>query len=115
MPRFAKEIPVAGRDWLLEHPSVPETELQALMEAEPNQTLALSKDVMGAAEDAVVASLDLSALSEEELAVVEVTVFAGHSVRNAARILGWHKSTVHRLKQSALAVLRQRMENDEEV
>jgi DNA-directed RNA polymerase specialized sigma24 family protein len=89
---------------------VPETELQALMEAEPHQEPALSKDIMGAAVDDLLQGLDLSALSEEELAALEVTVFAGHSVRNAAKILGWHKSTVHRLKQSALRVIRQQLE-----
>ena len=98
--RFDKESPVAGRDWLLERPSEykPENEYQALMEAPPN-----APPEQPETEHDRLAWIVENELSYEEKAVIEVIVFAGHSVRGAAEILGWPKSTVHRIHQSALS------------
>ena len=112
-PRFPMEEPVVGREWLLEHNRPPENELQALMEAEPNhEPITPSTQPVDRDAAARMGAL-LDALTPEELAVIETTVIAGHSIRKAAEILGWHKSTVHRLKQSALLVM-QRLEGMEE-
>lgn len=122
LPRNVNEIPIVGRYWLLENPdgNRPESELQALMETEPYGTPKLlvnhddgltDRDDPGHSDS----ETDLlgghwDALSEQEQAVLDCMIVAGHSVRKTAEILGMPKSTVHRIKDSALNILRKRME-----
>lgn len=46
-------------------------------------------------------------LTVPEKAVIEAMIFAGHSTRHTADMLGIPTTTVHRLKVSALAKLRE--------
>lgn len=123
LPRYALEESLVGRLWLLDvneplYPqSEPESELQALMEAEPHAEPRVPQGLQLDAVDGLSDRIDRiveTSLSEEERAVVEVTVFAGHSVRKASEILGWPKSTIHRLKLSALRVIERELRDVEE-
>lgn len=113
MPRYVMEEPVVGRTWLLEAETPwdsnrPDTDLQALMEAAPNEPLRESREAQSRRAE----SLDWiirEVLTEDERAVIEVTVFAGHSIRKASEILGWPRSTVHRLKKSALQIIEREL------
>ena len=113
LPRYSLEEPIVGRIWLLETGGIwerqqPKSDIQALMEAGPNEPELLSEpqstDVADRL-DRIVAS----ALTDDERAVIEVTVFAGHSIRKASEILGWPKSTVGRLKKSALRIIEREL------
>lgn len=107
LPRAALEVPV--QPWLLElNPAMPETELQALMETEPNGVPATSKEELRSTVERIEQIVE-NDLSDEERAVIEVTVYAGHSIRKAASILGWPKSTVHRLKESAIRIIEREL------
>lgn len=108
LPRNDKEIPIVGRDWMLEtdQPNNPQSEMQALMEASPGHEPVWEEP----AETGIELLLD-TVLSEEEKSVIEATIFAGHSIRKASEILGMPKSTVHRLQQSALEKLRKELGN----
>ena len=106
LPAYAMEIP--SQPWKLERPSTPTNDMQALMEAAPgeepnwphgNPALEILERIVD------------EHLTEEERAVIEVIVYAGHSIRTAADILPWPKSTVHRLYQSALLIIRREMYN----
>ena len=110
-PRHDLEIPVVGRTWLLEETRRPQSELQALMETEPNHPPDWSDPTP---EGERVAWLMLNELNEDERAVLEVTVIAGHSIRKAADILGLPKSSVHRIKVSALARIKALLETETE-
>lgn len=109
-PRTPLETPVPN--WLLENDHrLPETELQALMETEPNGVPQTSKQQLAESIQRVEQIVE-NDLSEEERAVIEVTVFAGHSIRKAAEILGWPRSTVQRLKVSAIRIIEREMRDD---
>lgn len=110
LPRVTMEEPIVGRTWILENRNVrqPETEIQALMETAPFQEPAVSKEELQNGMSALM-DMMMSILTEEEKAVIETTVIAGHSIRNAAEILGMPKSVVHRLKQSALRTIREQV------
>lgn len=112
MPRFDLEIPVAGRTWMLEHDEQPETFLQALMETPPGGTQRESKEEQRHHIHHIYYVVE-NELSDEERAVLECTVIAGHSIRDAAKLLGWPKSTVHRIKQSALERMKRILEGEE--
>ena len=120
LPRYGKEIPIVGRNWLLEvdDTATPETDYQALMEAEPYAEPRVSQDHLDRSnnrynlDDPDLLAAQLADLSEEEQAVIDCMIIAGHSVRKTAEILGWPKSTVHRIKTSALERLRHRMETE---
>jgi RNA polymerase sigma factor (sigma-70 family) len=110
LPRYDNEIPAAT--WLLEQFAdrpVPETELQAIMETRPGEPVPTSKQETRNTNERL-ADIVENDLSEDERSVIEVTVFAGHSIRNAAKILGLPKTTVHRLKISALARIEKLLE-----
>ena len=106
--KYANEIPLAGRDWMLDgkdvHQPEPETDLQALMEApphtEPRTSAEHQREVNQLVEDLV------DELEPYERAIIEYTVYAGHSIRMCGRMLGIPKSTVHRMKQAALEKIR---------
>jgi len=112
--RFVYEIPLVGRYWLLENaePPQPETDLQALMEAAPHEPPRTSKEAQTSLND-LVADIVAKELSPEERSVIEITVYAGHSIRTAAKMLGWPKSTVHRLRSSALERIKHIIETTE--
>lgn len=112
LPRTIED-PITGKDWLLEDPYnrvepwQPDTELQAMMETEPGGHQQTSKEELANTSswyDDILNAMD--ALTEEERAVIEVTVIAGHSIRKAAEILGMPKSTVYRIKKSALNIIK---------
>ena len=116
LPRYALEEPIVGRMWLLETGGIwerqqPKSDIQALMEAGPNEPELLqepqSTDLADRV-DRIVASV----LTDEERAVIEVTVFAGHSIRKASEILGWPRSTVGRLKKSALQIIERELRDE---
>ena len=102
--------------WLFEDRSdpdrVPDTELEALMEAAPNEPIRQDKATIHRSQERAAELLE-TALSGEEQAVIEATVMAGHSIRTAAKILGMSPSMVARLKASALARLKALMEADD--
>lgn len=106
--RYTNEIPLAGRDWMLDGKDVvqpePETDMQALMEAapftEPRTSSEHQREVNWLIEDLV------DELTNAEKDIIELTVYAGHSIRFAAKVLGIPKSTVHRMKRSALDQIR---------
>lgn len=113
LPRYAMEESVVGRLWLLEsghlwEANKPESELQALMEAKPGDDPVEPRNWKGSIYSEVEQIVD-TMLTDEERDVIQVTVFAGHSVRKASEILGWPKSTVHRLKQSALRIIEREL------
>ena len=110
LPRAALEVPTPP--WLLElGPAMPETEIQALMETAPNEVPAVSKEQLRSTVDRIEYIVE-HVLSDEERAVIEVTVYAGHSIRKAATILGWPKLTVHRLKESAVKIIDRELRNE---
>lgn len=104
--------------WLFEDGSdpdrIPDTEMEALMEAPPNEPIRQNKQAIARSQERASTLLE-TALSDEERAVIEATVLAGHSIRTAAKILNMSPSMVARLKASALARLRALMEVDDEV
>jgi DNA-directed RNA polymerase specialized sigma24 family protein len=110
-PRFVNEIPHSWRPWVFEQNqrAIPETELQALMETAPGEIPAETHEQQTTLSNQIEHIVQHD-LSEEEKAVIETTIIAGHSIRMAAKILGWPSSTVHRLKMSALNRIREKME-----
>jgi len=112
LPRTLEE-PVAGRTWILENhlDNQPETPFQALMEAAPHQESRISKQEVMSVETILSRIVDQH-LTEEEKAVIETTLYAGHSIRTAAEILGIPKSVVHRLKNSAMQIIEREMRNN---
>lgn len=94
--------------WVFEtqnNPAVlPETDMQAMQQCGPHVEPASSKQNHRESMDRVQVLLE-TVLDDDERAVIEATVIAGHSIRRASDILGWPSSTVHRLKQSALSRL----------
>jgi len=99
--------------WLLESgpdpDHIPETEIEAIMEAAPNEPIRQDRTTIHRSQERAADLLETE-LSDEERAVIDATVIAGHSVRTAARILGMSPSMVQRLKTSALTRLRALME-----
>lgn len=109
LPRYDKEIP--SSDWVLEKNSpaaTPDTDIQAVMETLPYDTVPDSKETPTL--EGRVMNIVETELSAEERDVIEATIFAGHSVRKSAEILGLPKSTVHRLQKSALDRIRKLLE-----
>lgn len=105
---------VLGVPWLLETDPdyVPDSELQAIMEAAPNDPIRQDKQTIARSQERAAELLE-TALSDEERAVIEATVMAGHSIRTAAKILGWSPSMVARLKTQGLDRLRKLMLEEE--
>ena len=85
--------------------SLPDNHYAALLEAPPGVDPRQDKATMAASMERVLDLLE-SVLDDDERAVIETTVIAGHSIRKAATILDWPPSTVHRIKQSALRRLK---------
>lgn len=104
---------VLGVPWLLESDPdhIPDNEMQAIMEAAPNEPIRTDKQTISRSQERAATLLETS-LSPEERAVIEATVMAGHSIRTAAKILGWSPSMVARLKTQGLDRLRKLMEDD---
>lgn len=90
---------------------LPETDIQALMEAEPNQEPKTSKEHLLQEMDWILEAIEQ--LDETEQAVAECTLIAGHSVRTAAEILGMRKSTVADYKKRVQEKLTEMLENNE--
>lgn len=114
-PRYEREIPIVGRTWLLEQDKTPDTELQAIMETAPGETIPVSVEEIASnltTSTIAVENIVNNYLSAEEKAVIECCVYAGHSIRTAAAMLGWSKSVVGRLKKSGIETIRRVMEND---
>lgn len=113
MPRFDKEQPMDPTTWYFHNlmsktSAMPDTEMEALMQTAPGDHIPASKDQLQTVVQEVYDIVE-NKLTEEEQAVIEVTVIAGHSIRDAAKILGWPKTTVHRLKRSALEIVRREL------
>ena len=113
LPRYSLEEPIVGRTWLLESGGIwerqqPKSDIQALMEAGPNEPELLQEPQSNALADRLDRIVSY-VLTEEERAVIEVTVYAGHSIRKASEILGWPKSTIGRLKKSAIQVIEREL------
>ena len=106
--RYTNEILLAGRNWLLDGNNVqqplPETDIQALMEAAPFEEPRISKENQQNINHLVEDLVD--ELDVYERAIIEYTVYAGHSIRACGRMLGIPKSTVHRMKLAALEKIR---------
>ena len=113
-PSYRHEFPVAGRTWVLENKDkIPENETAALMEAAPNEPIRESWEQIQARHEAVVERIEQIMLdrnfTDEERAVFEICVLAGHSVRIAEELIGIPKSTIHRIKTSILQILKEEL------
>ena len=95
-----REIPAAslGGAWILDTPSTPSSELEALMQTPPGGNapeiaIDAQESPYDALERHVGASLELT---EFEKAVLDAKAIAGLSYREVGRLLGCSASTVHR-------------------
>lgn len=108
-PRKVNEVPSPGWVFTSRQAGTPETELQALMETAPGHEPHVSTEAKHAQADGL--EILLEYLDENERAVIEATIIAGHSIRKAGQLLGLPSTTVHRIQQSALNRLRTFLEN----
>ena len=113
-PRKTKEIPAP--DWVFNNTGdvhQPETELEALMVTAPGGTTpqvpADRGDTYKNLDKILGVNLDLS---QVEMDVLDALFVAGHSIREAAEVLGIPQTTVWRIKESALSMIRGKVDTD---
>lgn len=109
-----KEIPAP--DWVFEQSAAtatPSSEIEALMMATPGEELGwadnnIQPDTYDRLDEILGVKLDLDEVEKE---VLDALYVAGHSIRDAATILGIPQTTVWRIKESAIERIRRRSGN----
>jgi RNA polymerase sigma factor (sigma-70 family) len=94
----------------LKRSTIPETDLEALMEAPPNAVVPISQRELQPLLDVVRDLLD--ELDERERWVLEGMFWRGHSYRTMAVELAMSKTHIHRIARQAMAKMAERIDVD---